>query len=99
MTYADHAAFAPTRRCDFCRGRLGLVMHRYYRMRFCCAAHLHAYRQRLTEDTRAKIRHLATRAGADESTRAAADGCGLPTVIPRPPSGPHQSIALPGAMD
>ena len=63
MTYADHAAFAPTRRCDFCRGRLGLVMHRYYRMRFCCAAHLHAYRQRLTEDTRAKIRHLATRAG------------------------------------
>ena len=39
-------------------------------MRFCSAAHLHAYRQRLTEDTRAKIWHLAPGAGADD--------CGLP---------------------
>jgi hypothetical protein len=91
MSYADHAELALTRRCDFCRGRLGLIIHRYYRMRFCCAAHLRAYRQRLTEDTRAKIRHLAPRAGADDS--------GLPAIIPRPQGAPRPSIALPGAME
>ena len=59
MTPAGQATFQLTRRCDFCRGRLGLIIHRYYRMRFCCEAHMRAYRQRLTDDTRAKIRRLA----------------------------------------
>ena len=29
-------------------------------MRFCCEAHVIAYRQRLTDDTRAKIQRLAS---------------------------------------
>jgi len=56
---AEQAAFQLTRRCDFCGGGLGLIVHRYYRMRFCCEAHLQAYCRRLTEETRAKIRRLA----------------------------------------
>jgi hypothetical protein len=56
---AQQAGRQPIRRCDFCGGCLGLMIHRYYRMRFCCEAHLRAYRRRLTEETRAKIRHLA----------------------------------------
>ena len=45
-------------RCDYCGGHLGLIVDRYYRMRFCCKAHVSAYKQRLTMETRAKIRHL-----------------------------------------
>jgi len=48
----------PRRRCDFCRRRLGLIIHQYYRMRFCCEAHMRAYQQRLTDDTFVKIRVL-----------------------------------------
>jgi hypothetical protein len=47
-----------THRCDHCGGPLGLIVHRYYQMRFCCEAHAEAYRRRLTEDTRAKVGHL-----------------------------------------
>ena len=56
---AEQAALQLTRRCDFCGGHLGLVIHRYYRMRFCCETHMGAYRGRLTEETRVKIRRLA----------------------------------------
>ncbi len=52
---AEQAAFRFTKRCDFCGGSLGLIVHRYYRMYFCCEAHMGAYRRRLTEETRAKI--------------------------------------------
>ena len=45
-------------RCDYCGGHLGPIVHRYYRMRFCCKAHMSAYEQRLTMETRAKIRQL-----------------------------------------
>jgi hypothetical protein len=46
-------------KCDYCRGPLGLVTSRYWRMRFCSKAHKKAYQSRLAEMTRAKIRHLA----------------------------------------
>ena len=29
-------------RCDYCGGHLGLIVDRYYRMRFCCKAHVSA---------------------------------------------------------
>ena len=58
---AEPAAPQLTRRCDFCGGLLGLIIHRYYRMRFCCEAHMMAYCRRLTEETRTKIRHLSSR--------------------------------------
>jgi hypothetical protein len=45
-------------RCDYCGGHLGLIVNRYYRMRFCCEGHMSAYKQRLTTETRAKIRQL-----------------------------------------
>jgi len=45
-------------RCDYCGGYLWLIVYRYYRMRFCCKAHMKAYQQRLTMETRAKIRNL-----------------------------------------
>jgi hypothetical protein len=48
-------------RCDYCGGHLRLIVYRYYRMRFCCKAHMSAYKQRLTMETRAKIRHLQLR--------------------------------------
>jgi hypothetical protein len=48
-------------RCDYCGGRLGLIVHRYYRMRFCCSPHAAAYRDRLAEKTRAKIQRLSNR--------------------------------------
>jgi hypothetical protein len=57
---AEPAGPQLTRRCDFCGGLLGLIIHRYYRMRFCCEAHMMAYSRRLTEETRIKIRHLAS---------------------------------------
>jgi hypothetical protein len=47
-----------TLRCDHCRGRLGLIIHRYWHMRFCSAACMQAYQHRLNEGTRAKIRRL-----------------------------------------
>jgi len=49
-------------RCDHCGGPLGLIVRRYYHMRFCCNAHVEAYRRRLSETTRAKIQHLNQRA-------------------------------------
>jgi hypothetical protein len=47
-----------TIRCDHCRGSLGLIIHRYWRMRFCSAACKDAYQQRLNDVTKAKIRRL-----------------------------------------
>jgi len=56
---AERVAHHLARKCDFCGGRLGLIIHRYYRMRFCCEAHMTAYGRRLSQETRAKIRRLA----------------------------------------
>ena len=48
-----------TIRCDYCRGKFGLIVHRYWRMRFCSAVCAQAYEQRLHDETKAKIRDLA----------------------------------------
>ncbi len=45
-------------RCDHCRRNLGLLVHRYWHMRFCSAACMHAYQHRLGEETKAKIFRL-----------------------------------------
>ena len=49
----------PAHKCDYCRGPLGLVVHRYWLMRFCSKAHKKAYQGRLGEETLAKIQRLA----------------------------------------
>jgi DNA polymerase II large subunit len=45
-------------RCDYCRRNLGLIVHRYWHMRFCSAACMRAYQHRLGENTKAKICRL-----------------------------------------
>jgi hypothetical protein len=45
-------------RCDHCRKSFGLILHRYFRMRFCSADCLSAYQDRLNELTIVKIRRL-----------------------------------------
>jgi hypothetical protein len=47
-----------TMRCDHCRRPLGLIVRRYWHMRFCSAACVQAYQQRLQDDTREKIAKL-----------------------------------------
>ena len=42
-------------KCDYCRGPLGLIVQRYWRMRFCSRACKAAYLQRLDTDTREKL--------------------------------------------
>ena len=42
-------------RCDHCRRSLGLIVHRYWRMRFCSAACVERYKQRLQTETKANI--------------------------------------------
>ena len=54
-------------RCDHCRKPFGLVLHRYFRMRFCSANCLGAYQQRLDKLTRVKLEQLSL---AYESTHA-----------------------------
>jgi hypothetical protein len=46
-------------RCDHCRKSLGLIIHRYWRMRFCSAKCLSAYQHRLDEAIKAKMKRLA----------------------------------------
>jgi hypothetical protein len=41
--------------CDHCRGKLRFGVHRYWHMRFCSAACMNAYQQRLSPDTQQKI--------------------------------------------
>jgi hypothetical protein len=45
-------------RCDHCRKSFGLILHRYFRMRFCSADCLAAYQDRLSDLTMVKIRCL-----------------------------------------
>jgi hypothetical protein len=45
-------------RCDHCRKSFGLILHRYFRMRFCSADCLSAYQRRLDGLTMIKIRTL-----------------------------------------
>jgi len=42
-------------RCDHCRKSFGLILHRYFRMRFCSADCLSAYQRRLDGLTMIKI--------------------------------------------
>src|SRR6516164_4498021 len=41
--------------CDHCRRKLRLGVHRYWRMRFCCAVCMNAYQERLSPNTQRKI--------------------------------------------
>jgi hypothetical protein len=47
-----------TLRCDHCRRELGLNVQHYWRMRFCSSACMAVYQQRLTKETKEKIRRL-----------------------------------------
>ena len=45
-------------RCDRCRKSFGLILHRYFRMRFCSADCLEAYQRCLDELTMMKIQRV-----------------------------------------
>ena len=47
-----------TLRCDHCRRPLGIMVQRYWRMRFCSAACVQAYQHRLNDDTKQKIANI-----------------------------------------
>jgi hypothetical protein len=59
-------------RCDHCRKPFGLIVHRYFRMRFCSSDCLKAYQQRLDKLTRVKIERLdLSRAFSGRASEAA----------------------------
>jgi hypothetical protein len=45
--------------CDHCRGKLRFRVHRYWHMRFCSAACMNEYQQRLSADTQQKIYEIS----------------------------------------
>jgi hypothetical protein len=55
---ATPRSHASPMRCDHCRKSFGLILHRYFRMRFCSADCLAAYQDRLSDLTMVKIRCL-----------------------------------------
>ena len=59
-------------RCDHCRKPFRLVLHRYFRMRFCSPSCLKAYQQRLDKLTRVKIERLDLSRALSEGTSEAA---------------------------
>ena len=61
-------------RCDHCRGSLGPNPQLYWRMKFCSAECVQAYRDRLDEDTKEKIRHLCALAPAQRRGMMDRDG-------------------------
>ena len=62
----------PPIRCDHCRKPFGLVLHRYFRMRFCSSLRLKAYQQRLDKLTRVKIERLDLSHAFSDGTSEAA---------------------------
>jgi hypothetical protein len=62
-----------TMRCDHCRRPLGLIVRRYWHMRFCSAGCRQAYQRRLHDDTKEKIAKLG---GIDGDARAAPRSAG-----------------------
>jgi hypothetical protein len=58
-----------TVRCDHCRRPLGLMVHRYWRMRFCSAACMQAYERRLHHDTKQKIARIRRDSARGEEPR------------------------------
>jgi hypothetical protein len=57
MERQGHSPHPKSLRCDHCRQSFGLILHRYFRMRFCTADCLDAYQRRLDELTMVKIQH------------------------------------------
>lgn len=62
-----------TLRCDHCRRPLGLVVRRYWRMRFCSAGCVQAYQQRLQDNTKDKIAKLREIKGKAHAAPRATD--------------------------
>ena len=55
------------RRCDYCGGRLGMIVHRNWMLRFCSKLCKKAYEHKAEEQRRAKDRHLAFLANVTHS--------------------------------
>jgi hypothetical protein len=78
-----------TMRCDHCRRPLGLIVRRYWHMRFCSAGCMQAYQRRLNDDTKEKIAKLGgIRGDARGALRFASRLFG-----PRPRPEPNRRLA------
>jgi hypothetical protein len=55
------------RRCDYCGGRLGMIVHRNWMLRFCSKLCKKAYEHKAEEQRLAKQRHLAFLANVTHS--------------------------------
>jgi len=76
-----------TIRCDHCRGSLGLIIHRYWRMRFCSEKCMQAYRHRLEELTEAKIISSRSSSGALRPPSCDRKGSAGPRISVLPANG------------
>lgn len=65
--------------CDYCRGKFGLMVHRYWHLRFCSSACAQGYERRLDE-IKARIRRLNY--GSGGKTTAIESLPGSPTLGP-----------------
>jgi len=68
-------------RCDHCRKSFGLILHRYYRMRFCSDDCLRAYQRRLDDLTMTRIQCV-------DQSRALPNWAGNNAPAPARPSCP-----------
>jgi len=57
-------------RCDHCRRPLGVMVRRYWHMRFCSAACVRAYQRRLHDDTKQKIAKIRDADSVAANSRA-----------------------------
>jgi len=58
ITFAHVSVYSATKLPNSADELANGSVDRYYRMRFCCKAHMSAYKERLTMETRAKIWQL-----------------------------------------
>jgi hypothetical protein len=58
VTREQRSAHIQRKQCDYCQRSFGLILHRYFRMRFCTAGCLRAYQQRLDALTTTEARRF-----------------------------------------
>jgi hypothetical protein len=60
LTSENRASTPPMKQCAHCGGRLGMLVHRRFTLRFCKKACKKAYEHRLDEERRARLRGVAS---------------------------------------
>ena len=58
VTQEQRSTHVQRKQCDYCQRSFGLILHRYFRMRFCTTGCLRAYQRRLDELTKTEPRRF-----------------------------------------